>query len=230
MGSTAPPLLPAEQLVSDFLADLTSLEAIEVGFNCFLTHRPDISKANEENSKEEFLKIIRSIQAENPANVDAALKYFVSQTAANRWDSNVNHFVLTICHLSNCKRQEQLFDILHHAVGHHVLTAQQVCDTILNSDKLVYTNGDHWVLSFNLVRKIVGGVNYKGVREIMKNCIEKASLLPTGINSGVTAQSESLRKLLEYIFDRYITVQYSTLHYSTVHYITSHHVTLHYMT
>ena len=101
MGSTAPPLLPAEQLVSDFLADLTSLEAIEVGFNCFLTHRPDISKANEENSKEEFLKIIRSIQAENPANVDAALKYFVSQTAANRSDSNLKREEFCIYNLSS---------------------------------------------------------------------------------------------------------------------------------
>ena len=85
MGSTAPPLLPPEQLVSDFLSDLTSLEAIEVGFNCFLTHRPDISQANEENSKEEFLKIFRNIQAENSANVDVALKYYVAQTALNRF-------------------------------------------------------------------------------------------------------------------------------------------------
>ena len=84
MGSTAPPLLPPEQLVSDFLSDLTNLEAIEVGFNCFLTHRPDISRANEENSKEEFLKIFRNIQAENSANVDVALKYYVAQTALNR--------------------------------------------------------------------------------------------------------------------------------------------------
>ena len=85
-------------------------------------------------------------------------------------------------------------------MGHHVLSAQQVCDTILNN--IDYSNSDHWVQSFTLVRKIVGGVNYKGVREIMKNCIEKASLLPSGINSGVTAQSESLRKVLEYIFNR----------------------------
>ena len=56
----------------------------------------------------------------------------------------------------------------------------------------LYTNTEHWVRSFTLVRNIVGGINYKGVREIMKNCIEKASLLPSGINSGVTAQSESL--------------------------------------
>ena len=45
-----------------------------------------------------------------------------------------------------------------------------------------YNNAEHWVQSFKLVRKIVGGVDYKGVREIMKNCIEKASLLPQGSN------------------------------------------------
>ena len=90
-----------------------------------------------------------------------------------------------------------------------------------------YNNAEHWVQSFKLVRKIVGGVDYKGVREIMKNCIEKASLLPqgssdkwkifsikryfysdsdpwqiSGISCGVTAQCESLRSVLGYIFDR----------------------------
>ena len=85
MGSTVPPLLPPELLVRDFLSDLTNLEAIEVGFNCFLTHRPDLSKANDENSKEEFLKIFRNIQAENSANVEVALKYYVAQTALNRF-------------------------------------------------------------------------------------------------------------------------------------------------
>ena len=36
-----------EQQISQFLADLLNLEAIEVGFNCFLTHRPDLNRANE---------------------------------------------------------------------------------------------------------------------------------------------------------------------------------------
>ena len=47
-----------QQKVSEFLSDILNLEAIEVGFNCFLTHRPEITKANEVNSKEEFLKLI----------------------------------------------------------------------------------------------------------------------------------------------------------------------------
>ena len=36
-----------EQQISQFLTDLLNLEAIEVGFNCFLTHRPDLNRANE---------------------------------------------------------------------------------------------------------------------------------------------------------------------------------------
>ena len=48
----------------------------------------------------------------------------------------------------------------------------------------------------------VNGCIIIGVREIMKNCIEKAALLPVGLNSGVTQQCESLKKVLAYIFDR----------------------------
>ena len=114
-------LTAPQQKISDYLSDILNLEAIEVGFNCFLTHRPDITKANEVNSKEEFLKVVRSIQAENPNNVDEAVKYFVSQTAQN----------------CNSKKLAQLFDILQHAVNHHVVPARLVCESILNSDKLV---------------------------------------------------------------------------------------------
>ena len=110
-----------QQKVSEFLSDILNLEAIEVGFNCFLTHRPEITKANEVNSKEEFLKLIRTIQSEGPTNVDEAIKYFVSQTAQN----------------SNSKKLAQLFEILQHAVNHHVVPARLVCESILNSDKLV---------------------------------------------------------------------------------------------
>ena len=47
-----------EQQISQFLADLLNLEAIEVGFNCFLTHRPDLNKANEvfESEMRDFLR------------------------------------------------------------------------------------------------------------------------------------------------------------------------------
>lgn len=34
----------------------------------------------------------------------------------------------------------------------------------------MYENADYWVECFNLIRRIIGGVDYKGVREIMKVC------------------------------------------------------------
>ena len=125
-------LSPPEQQISDFLSDILNLETIEVGFNCFLTHRPDITVANEANSKEEFLKIISNIQGENGANpatnTEVAIKYYVSQTASN----------------CNSRKLKQLFSILHHAVNHHAVPARLVCESILNSDKLVWQyNGGH---------------------------------------------------------------------------------------
>lgn len=43
-----------------------------------------------------------------------------------------------------------------------------LCDLILTSEKLIYQNGDYWIECFNLIRRIIGSVDYKGVREVMK--------------------------------------------------------------
>ena len=122
-------LSPTEQQISDFLSDILNLETIEVGFNCFLTHRADTANANETNSKEEFIKIIKNIQGDGAnaaANTELAIKYYVSQTASN----------------CNSRKLKHLFSILHHAVNHYVVQPRLVCETILNSDKLVNPGHD----------------------------------------------------------------------------------------
>jgi mediator of RNA polymerase II transcription subunit 23 len=48
-----------------------------------------------------------------------------------------------------------------------------VCECILSCEKLQYQQEDFWVESFRLIRKIIGGVDYKGVREIMKVIFEE---------------------------------------------------------
>ncbi len=45
-------------------------------------------------------------------------------------------------------------------------------------------------------------MDYKGVREIMKNCIEKAQTLPTHLHLSVRPQAEALTDVLAYIFNR----------------------------
>lgn len=98
--SVVTPAAPELQ-VNTFLDDLLNLEAIEVGFNCFLTHRPDLNKANEEQQCEEFIKLLQSLQAENPSYVEVAVRYFVSQAAT----------------VSNPKKLDQLYGFLYTAVG-----------------------------------------------------------------------------------------------------------------
>lgn len=55
---------------------------------------------------------------------------------------------------------------------------------------------------FNLMRHIIGGVDYKGVREIMKGCREKAQTLPIRLDTGNLPQLKALQNVIEYIFDR----------------------------
>lgn len=43
-----------------------------------------------------------------------------------------------------------------------------MCECILSCDKLQYQLEDFWVECFTLIKRIIGGVDYKGVREIMK--------------------------------------------------------------
>lgn len=47
-----------------------------------------------------------------------------------------------------------------------------ISEALLESDRLVIRNSKFWINSFVLIRKIIGRVDYKGVREIMKVYIE----------------------------------------------------------
>lgn len=46
------------------------------------------------------------------------------------------------------------------------------------------------------------GVDYKGVREIMKGCRDKIQTFPYNINLSILPQMQAVEKVLEYIFDR----------------------------
>lgn len=43
-----------------------------------------------------------------------------------------------------------------------------MCECIINSEYLVYTNSEFWIECFNIIKAILETVDYKGVREILK--------------------------------------------------------------
>lgn len=77
-----------------------------------------------------------------------------------------------------------------------------VCEQILLCESLVYQNKNFWIECFQLIRKIIGGVDYKGVREIMKGCRDKIQTFPHNINQSILPQMTAVESVLEYIFDR----------------------------
>lgn len=79
---------------------------------------------------------------------------------------------------------------------------RMVCEQILSCDRLVYQNKNFWIESFQLIRKIINGVDYKGVREVMKGCRDKIQSFPYNINLSVMPQMKAVESLYEYIFDR----------------------------
>ena len=61
------------------MKELLDFDAIEIGFNCFLSHKPEINKANQITYREEFIKLAQSLQAESPASLEIGVKYYASQ-------------------------------------------------------------------------------------------------------------------------------------------------------
>jgi hypothetical protein len=82
-------------------------------------------------------------------------------------------FVQAMSAQKNCKTLAKMRGLLERSVGERAVSARQVCDVVLSHEFLKYENELFWTASFHLVRRVIGGVDYKGVREIMKACIDK---------------------------------------------------------
>lgn len=77
-----------------------------------------------------------------------------------------------------------------------------VSEQLLSCEHLVFTNKTFWIETFSLIRKILSGVDYKGVREIMKGCRDKIQSFPQNINLSLTPQLLAVEDVIKYIFDR----------------------------
>lgn len=77
-----------------------------------------------------------------------------------------------------------------------------VCEQILVSDRLTFKNRTFWIESFRVIRQILIGVDYKGVREIMKGCRDKIQTFPHYITSDTVQQMQAVEEVIVYIFDR----------------------------
>ncbi|XP_036942158.1 mediator of RNA polymerase II transcription subunit 23 isoform X1 [Acanthopagrus latus] len=100
------------------------------------------------------------------------------------------------------KRISFLYDCLAMAVETSLLTPRMVCVALISSDSLEWERTQLWALTFRLIRKIIGGVDYKGVRDLLKPVLDKIQTIPNTVSSAIVQQLLAAREVVEYILDR----------------------------
>ncbi|CAG2056360.1 unnamed protein product [Timema podura] len=163
----------------------TKVEGIEEAFSCFLVHRPEL-------------------EAEKIQNWQHELQTVFIATPSEHQEAGVRQYLVMAAGMTNSSRLKMLLSMLETLVLNNILPARMVCECILACEKLQYLQGDFWVECFNLIRRIIGGVDYKGVREIMKGCRERAQTIPSILNASVLPQLRALENKLAHLLSSFV--------------------------
>lgn len=134
--------------LTSILNDVLKVEAIEEAFNCFLVHRADKEAAKIAVWQQELSNVFQNI---NPDQLDLALRQYFGV-------------------VSGCSHSQMglLMELLDNIIMNKIIPPRKVCELIITSELLVYSNSQFWIECLNLLKKIIDLVEYKGVREIMK--------------------------------------------------------------
>uniref|UniRef100_T1HR14 Mediator of RNA polymerase II transcription subunit 23 n=1 Tax=Rhodnius prolixus TaxID=13249 RepID=T1HR14_RHOPR len=171
--------MSTEVQVSNVVNEIMKVESIEEAFSTFLVHKPSEKRTA---LLEELKNVFNGVHSEQ--------------------EIGVKQFLVLASTMTNHSRLHCLFKLLENLVTSGVLPARLVCECILSSEKLTYQLENFWVECFTLIRNIISKVDYKGVREILKGCCEKAATLPGRLNSTVIHQMKALENVMNIIFDR----------------------------
>lgn len=138
----------------------------------------------------------------------ASSKIFVSPVtgftslSAEQKETTVRNLLIVAATRTNLAQLKYLLETVHKLVNANAITARVVCEQILSCEKLSYQNQNFWIGCFDLVLRIIGGVDYKGVRDIMKGCRDKTQTFPASVNLNILPQLQAVERVLEHIFDR----------------------------
>ncbi|GFU50841.1 mediator of RNA polymerase II transcription subunit 23 [Trichonephila clavipes] len=172
--SFCPPSLPAIQGFEGELA---------VAFHGFVMHSAD-----------DQVKVYKKYQE--------GLKDLLTSLSEAELGPALSHFVKLISCTKNHQKSKLLFSLLEYGVTNNFVSARLVCETLLKCESLVYHNEDFWCFSFMLINKIISGIDYKGVRDLLKTILDKAQGIKSAVNVAVMNQLRAIQNVLETIFDR----------------------------
>uniref|UniRef100_T1J7Z5 Mediator of RNA polymerase II transcription subunit 23 n=1 Tax=Strigamia maritima TaxID=126957 RepID=T1J7Z5_STRMM len=172
-----------EVQVNNFVQEVLKRESVEEAFICFIVDLPNKDQWKKQALEDYIKNLFSSIPQDS---LPTALKYYVNAIASH----------------SNPQRQKTLFSLLEHTIATNLVPARLVCESLLKCEKLQNQNKEFWCQSFQLIRRVIGGVDYKGVRDLLKVILEKAHGIPEQDNVCVLKELHALQTVVEYMFDR----------------------------
>lgn len=171
-----------EDNVSDVISEILRGESVEEAFCGFIKHSDESKKWKQEFCTDLMTTLWNGIpQESHSAGLKTYVQYFFDQY--------------------NDSRVDLLASLLETMVENNILQAKCVCESLLQHEKMVYQNKQPFIRAFKLIRKIIGGVDYKGCRDLLRVILEKSLLIP-GQNAAVMPQVDALMKVVTYILDR----------------------------
>ncbi|CAG9771045.1 unnamed protein product [Ceutorhynchus assimilis] len=168
--------------VLNILNNILRVEGIEEAFSCFLVHRSETEAQNLSKWQQELCEFFETL---NPDHLDIVLRQY-----------------LQVALRSAQSRMQVLLELMEHCIRKGSLQARKACEFIITLDQLHYCNEHFWIYCFKLIKNVIELVEYKGVREIMKGCCEKAKVLPLRLKAGIQPQAQALFDVAEKIMDR----------------------------
>ncbi|ODN05213.1 Mediator of RNA polymerase II transcription subunit 23 [Orchesella cincta] len=171
--------------VRALMKEFTEIRGIQSAFNAFIVHDDNYAEEVFNTLQSKLAKVLS--EGTSPESVERAIKHIISITGQPT---------------NNDETVEILMKILEKLVASSNVSARLVCEALLESERLTIRNSKFWINSFVLIKKIIPGVDYKGVREIMKISLDKAALFPEKILPSQLPQLNAVVRLLQYIFDR----------------------------
>ncbi|XP_075564356.1 mediator of RNA polymerase II transcription subunit 23 isoform X11 [Pelecanus crispus] len=177
------PMVPMETQLQSIFEEVVKTEVIEEAFPGMFMDTPE----------DERTKLISCL---------GAFRQFWSSLSQESHEQCVQWIVRFIHSQHSPKRISFLYDCLAMAVETGLLPPRMVCESLINSDMLEWERTQLWALTFKLVRKIIGGVDYKGVRDLLKVILEKILTIPNTVSSAVVQQLLAAREVVAYILER----------------------------
>lgn len=173
-----------ERRITESVAEIMRGEAIEA-FRGSMIYTDDPKK-----SKKDHFEKLKKLWMSCP------------QDSTEVRDNFLRFYIQNIYLQHNSKRSQTLFDLLEMLVENNVIPSRPICEALLTSESLHYKQKEQWIQNFVLIKKIIGGVDYKGCRDLLRVILEKCQTVPPCENVSCAPQVDCAVEVVSAIIDR----------------------------